>query len=92
MFAIILIPVMILPLILVRGISNLRTYNKIYRPDSNNISEYGTAEGIACMVIFWWIKNEEDTKEITESKKVSNIISVISVLIFIICGFLLSRM
>jgi hypothetical protein len=81
---------MILPLILLRGIFNLRTYNKIYRPDSSNISEYGTADGIACMVIFWWIKREDDPKEITKSKKTSNIISIISILITFICGFLLT--
>ena len=74
----------ILPIVLIRITSNIITYNKIngtnYIP---GFQKGGVGVNLHSTVIFWWIYKSTDKPEILKSKKTSNIISIVSIIIFV---------
>lgn len=85
----------LIPITLLRILSNLVTYNKINKTDFLPFGWYKFTEGAPAVnfytaIIFWWKTMDTDTLEIKRYKKTSNVISIISIVIFLSVLIILS--
>ncbi len=81
-----LILLALLPITLIRISSNIITYNKIYDtkyiPGVHKWQKGGFGVNLYTTFIFWWINQRSDESVIKKAKRISNIISIFSVIIF----------
>lgn len=86
-----LIILVLIPLMIVRPIVNIITYNKLnktqYIPMFQNWQKGGWAVGLEMIMTFWWMPRKHETKEIKNYILSANIICFISVIITL--GFII---
>lgn len=89
---ILLILLAVLPIIAIRFYFNVIVYNRIngtkYIPFLQNWQRGGHYASIICLFTFWWSRSAEDSPVMMKYKNMANMISVTSVVIFVVLTIL----